>query len=62
MARRTLALKRETLSDLSPADLQSVNGAAPPTVRDCVKTLNGCALPTFEYSCFNCISHPPCTI
>lgn len=60
MARRTLSLKREALGELSAGDLRSVVGAAPPT-KDCTKTLNGCA-PTFEYSCFNCISHPPCTI
>ena len=61
MTKRTLALKREPLGDLSTDDLRAVNAGAPPT-KDCAETVvNGCA-PTFQYSCLNCISHPPCTI
>lgn len=61
MARRTLALKRETLGELTTADLRSVNAGAPPT-KDCLDTANCDPLPTFQYSCFNCMTHPPCTI
>ena len=65
MKKRTLSLKRETLSELTGAELQGVAGGAPPTlnVRECLDTVaTGCRPPTFEYSCLNCISHPPCTI
>lgn len=53
---RKLRLNRETLAELSTDDLSVVVGGAPPTlnVRDC--------LPSMDYSCINCISHPPCTI
>ena len=61
MTKRTLSLRREALGELSPEDLRVVHGGAPPTLKDCT-TLNGCEYPTFQYSCFNCISHPPCTL
>lgn len=56
MTKRTLVLKREAITELTTDALRGVVGGVPETlvVRDCV--------PTFEYSCLNCISHPPCTI
>jgi len=56
MLRRTLSLKREALAELTTDSLREVVGGVPETLnlRDCVRT--------FEYSCLNCISHPPCTI
>ena len=51
MTRRTLTLKRETLTELSAADLGSVVGGAPPTlnVRECV--------PSFDvHTCVDCLT------
>ena len=54
MTKRTLRLERETLAELSVEDLAGVVGGAPPTlnIREC--------LPSQQYSCINCITHPPC--
>ncbi|HVF03357.1 MAG TPA: hypothetical protein VNA20_00815 [Frankiaceae bacterium] len=66
MDKRTLSLKREALTELTAADLAVVAGGAPPTLKvaQCVGdlTFDGCEHPTLQYSCLNCISHPPCTI
>ena len=64
MKKRTLSLKREALTELTAGDLAGVAAGAPPTLKlqDCVNSLDGCELPSFQYSCLPCISHPPCTI
>lgn len=55
MTKRTLSLKRETLSELSAGDLSSVVAGAPPTldVREC--------LPSFAvHTCIDCLTRVGC--
>lgn len=50
--KRTLSLKREALSELTPAELRSVAGGAPPTfpVRECLLDTMSC-IATCQASC-----------
>ncbi len=50
--RRTLRLRRETLTELTPGELRSVAGGAPPTtpIRDCLLDTFSC-IATCQNSC-----------
>ena len=63
MNRRALKLNRESLSPLHTDELAGLAGAAAASLpgTGCVVLTEGTACRTFEYSCLNCVTHPPCT-
>ena len=51
MKKKTLKLRKETLSELTPAELREVVGGAPPTRTACISFLESCGIACGTHSC-----------
>ena len=60
MPRRTLRLDREALVELQSDLLAGVAGGASVPVVGCDVVATEYCVPSHQYSCLNCITHPPC--
>jgi hypothetical protein len=60
--KRTLRLRRETLAELSAADLTSVAGGQEVTFNMGTCPIVGCVVdryPSDQYTCLDCLTHQP---